>query len=193
MNIVLIGYRGTGKTSVAKLLSTILNMELVEVDRLITKRAKLSIPQIVERFGWDVFRDIESDVIKEVSLMDNCIIDTGGGVILREENVERLKENGIIFWLTADKEIIKERIRGSEDRPSLTGKKSFIDEIDEVLKEREPLYRAAADWRIKTDKSTIEGVCEEILKILLQQEDTDDFRDKLEKGLRMIEEIEQEC
>jgi len=130
VNIVLIGYRGTGKSSAAKLLSMALDMELMEMDLLIVKKAKLSIPQIVKKFGWDKFRDMESAVAKEISQRDNCVIDTGGGIVLREENVESLKDNGLVFWLKAGRETIIERIKNSEERPSLTGTKSFVEEVD---------------------------------------------------------------
>lgn len=192
MNIVLIGYRGTGKSSVSKLLSTILDMDLVELDRLIAKKARLSIPQIVERFGWDKFRDLESEVTREFSQKDNCVIDTGGGIILREENVENLKANGIIFWLRADKETIIERIKGGDERPSLTGTKSFLDEVEKVLKEREPLYQSAADWIIETDERNVEEVTTEIVKILLQVDELNDFKEMLEEGLKKLEEMQQE-
>lgn len=193
MNIVLIGYRGTGKSSVGKLLSAILDMELVEMDRLIVRKAGLSIPEIVKRSGWEVFRDIESEVAKEILQKDNCVIDSGGGVVLREENVECLKTNGLVFWLKAGKETIVARIKDSEERPSLTGTKSFVEEVEEVLKAREPLYQAAADWMIETDKKSVEEITAELVKIMLQLEDLDDFKERLEKGFRKIEEIEQEA
>jgi len=193
VNIVLIGYRGTGKSSVGKLLSAILDMELVEMDRLIVRKAGLSIPEIVKRSGWEVFRDIESEVAKEILQKDNCVIDSGGGVVLREENVECLKTNGLVFWLKAGKETIVARIKDSEERPSLTGTKSFVEEVEEVLKAREPLYQAAADWMIETDKKSVEEITAELVKIMLQLEDLDDFKERLEKGFRKIEEIEQEA
>jgi shikimate kinase len=192
MNIVLIGYRGTGKSSVGKLLSTVLEMELVEMDQVIIKKAKLSIPQIVKRYGWDTFRDMESEVVKEISQSDYCVIDTGGGVVLREENVECLKTNGLVFWLKAGKDTIIERIKDSVERPSLTETKTFLEEVEEILKEREPLYQAAADWIIETDGRSIEEVTAAIIKILLQVDELDDMKERVEEGLKKIEEIEQE-
>jgi shikimate kinase len=192
MNIVLIGYRGTGKSSVGKLLSAILNMELVEMDRLIVKKAKLSIPQIVERFGWDKFRDLESEVVSDISQKDNCVIDTGGGIILREENVEHLKANGLIFWLKANKETIINRIEDGGERPSLTGTKSFLEEVEEVLKAREPLYQSAADWVIETDERSIEEVSRDIINTLIRVDELEDLRGRLTEGLNKIEEMQQE-
>src|SRR5688572_32033850 len=90
MNIVLIGYRGTGKTSVGKLLAERLGRQLVSTDAEVVRRATLSISEIVKQFGWDRFRDLESDVCLELSGKDRLIIDTGGGIILRPRYVQSL-------------------------------------------------------------------------------------------------------
>jgi shikimate kinase len=163
MNIVLIGYRGTGKSSVGKLLSERLGWPVISTDAEIVRRASLSIPQIVERFGWDHFRDLESEVCRDLAGQDRLIIDTGGGVILRQQNVEALKANGVLFWLTADVATITQRISGDTGRPSLTGTKSFTEEVEEVLRERRPRYQAAADHVIGTDGRTVAQVAEEVL------------------------------
>ncbi len=163
MNIVLIGYRGTGKSSVGKLLAERLGYELVSTDAEVIRRTNLSIPDIVKRFGWDCFRDLESEVCLELSGKDRLIIDSGGGVILRQQNVDRLKANGVLFWLTAEVRTITERIGGDTQRPSLTGVKSFKDEIEEVLQERQPRYKAAADHIIQTDGRSLTQVEEAIL------------------------------
>lgn len=163
MNIVLIGYRGTGKSSVGKLLAERLGRELVSTDAEVIRRAKLAIPDIVKRFGWDRFRDLESEVCLELSGKDRLIIDSGGGVVLRQQNVDRLKANGVLFWLTAEVRTITERIGGDTQRPSLTGVKSFTDEIEAVLRERQPRYKAAADHVIQTDGRSLIQVAEAIL------------------------------
>jgi shikimate kinase len=163
MNIVLIGYRGTGKTTVGKLLAERLGRQLVSTDAEVIRRATLSIPEIVKQFGWDRFRDLESDVCLELSGKDRLIIDTGGGVILRQRNVDALKAKGTLFWLTAAVRTITERIGGDTQRPSLTGAKSFTDEVEEVLREREPHYNAAADHVIQTDGLSLAQVVDAIL------------------------------
>ena len=163
MNIVLIGYRGTGKTSVGKLLAGRLGRQLVSTDAEVIRRAALSVPEIVKQFGWDRFRDLESEVCLELGGKDRLIIDTGGGVILRHQNVDRLKANGVLFWLTAAVRTITERIGGDTQRPSLTGAKSFTDEVEEVLREREPRYKAAADHVIQTDGRSLVQVADAIL------------------------------
>ena len=144
-NIVPIGYRGSGKTRVAKALAKKLKMPLVCIDKEIERRSGLSVSDIVERYGWERFRDMESEMVREASQFTNCIIDPGGGVILREENVRNLKEKGIIFWLKTDIKTLRKRMKKDAPRPSLTGSKSPTDEIEEVLMEREPKYQAAAD------------------------------------------------
>jgi len=168
MNIVLIGYRGTGKTAVGKKLAGRLHRKLVRTDNLIVEKAGISIPKIVENYGWDTFRDIESEVAEEVGKMDNCIIDTGGGIILRKINVKNLKGKGMLILLKADVKTIVNRIKDSRERPSLTGSKSFTEEVEEVLKERSKRYEGAADYAIDTSRLTVDEVADTIINYLKQ-------------------------
>ena len=163
MNLILIGYRGTGKSTVGKVLAKRLDRELISTDKEIVKRAGRSIPEIVQEKGWEYFRDLESDVCRDLAGRDNLVIDTGGGAILRQGNVEALKRNGTLFWLTASVETIAGRIGGDTQRPSLTGAKSFIEEIEEVLRERTPKYQAAADHVLSTDGRSIQQLASTIL------------------------------
>lgn len=163
MNIVLIGYRGAGKSSVGLHLAQRLDRELVSTDAEIIRRIDRSIPEIVQQFGWEHFRDLESAVCRELAGKDGLIIDTGGGAILRQENVDCLKANGVLFWLTAEVRTIAERIGGDTQRPSLTGIKSFIEEIEEVLRERLPRYETAADHVIRTDGCSVTEAAEAVL------------------------------
>lgn len=164
MNLVLIGYRGTGKSSVGMVLARRLHRDVVSTDAEVVKRAKLSIPEIVKQFGWDHFRELESAVCRDVAEQDQLVIDTGGGVILRPENVKVLRRTGTLVWLTATVETITRRIGGDTQRPSLTGAKSFTEEIREVLVERTPRYEAAADYVIQTDGASTAEVAERILE-----------------------------
>ena len=166
MNIVLIGYRGTGKSTVGKVLATRLGRELVSTDKEIVKRAGRSIPEIVAEHGWEHFRYLESQVCKDLAGRDNLVIDTGGGAILRQENVDAFKRNGTLCWLTASVNTIANRIGGDTQRPSLTGKKSFVEEIQEVLEERIPKYQAAADHIVPTDGRSIKQLVENLLSAL---------------------------
>jgi shikimate kinase len=163
MNIVLIGYRGTGKSTVGKVLAAHLGRAVVSTDAEVVKRARQPIPQIVAQHGWEHFRDLESEVCRELSGREGLVIDTGGGAILRPQNVECLKKTGTLFWLTASVETIIKRIGGDTQRPSLTGTKSFIEEIQDVLRERTPKYQAAADHVVSTDAQSIDQVVKTIL------------------------------
>jgi shikimate kinase len=151
MNLVLIGYRGTGKSTVAGLLAKKLAMEVVSLDQEIVRHAGRPIPEIVAAQGWPHFRDIESEITRRFSERDNIIIDAGGGVILGEENVKNLRRNGTLFWLRASVPAIVARIEGGTQRPALTAGKSFTEEVEDVLRERTPLYEAAAHHQVDTD------------------------------------------
>lgn len=163
MNIVLIGYRGTGKSTVGRLLADRLGRSLVSTDAEIVRQAGQSIPDLVKQYGWEHFRDLEAEVCRELASQDSLIIDTGGGIILRQENIDRLRANGRLFWLNADIPTIIKRIGRDTQRPSLTGGKSFIDEIEEVLAERRPRYQAAADHQIDTTGRSPDQVIDEVL------------------------------
>ena len=165
MNIVLIGYRGTGKSVVAEILSEALKMKRIGMDAEIVNQAGLSIPEIVEKYGWDRFRDIETEVAVNVSQLDRVIADTGGGVIERPENIEALKNNGIIFWLKASVDIIVSRIKSGTERPALTQGKSTTEEVAEVLEKRTQKYSSAAQYEIDTDNSTPDQVADRIIEI----------------------------
>ena len=98
-NIVLIGMPGSGKTTVARLLAKRLGKRGEDIDSLVAKKAGMSIKEIVEKFGWDHFRDLESDMVREVSEQNGAVISTGGGIITRSENIETVKKNGLCIFL----------------------------------------------------------------------------------------------
>lgn len=165
MNLVLVGYRGTGKSTVGNMLAERLGMRYVSMDVEITKKANMSIPEIVAQYGWDKFRDLESDLARELAGQDSLVIDTGGGVIERQENVKDLRINALVFWLKASVNTITSRIQGGTTRPALTSGKTFIEEVAEVLEIREPKYRAAAHHEIDTDDATPSQVADTIVEI----------------------------
>lgn len=156
MNVVLIGYRGTGKSTLARLLARRLDFEYLGLDDEIVRRAGKTIPEIVEAEGWDAFRDLESEVVRESSARDRCVLDTGGGVVLRDENLRHLERGGVVFLLVSEIADIVKRIQGDTQRPSLTGARSFTEEVEEVLRERQPKYRAAAQHVVDTSRLTPE-------------------------------------
>ena len=169
MNIVLIGYRGSGKTVVAELVAKRLRMQCIATDARIVERAGMPIPEIVEKHGWPTFRDLESEQAREVAGLDNVVIDTGGGIVERPENVEPLRANGIVIWLKASVDTIVSRIQGGTERPSLTGGKSFTEEVAEVLERRIPKYRSAAQYEVDTDQLTPEQVADRVIEISMAE------------------------
>ncbi len=168
MNIVLIGYRGTGKSVVGHLLARKLNRETFSMDAEIVKKAGMPIPEFVEQNGWPKFRDLETEVAQELAECDNIIVDCGGGVIERPENIPALRTNGVIFWLQASADVVVSRIVGGTERPALTEGKTFTEEVEEVLDRRTPLYSEAAQHIINTDDMTPDQVADSILAICNQ-------------------------
>jgi len=169
MNIVLIGYRGTGKSEVGAIIADRLKMECIGMDEQIVQRAGMSIPEIVEKFGWTRFRDMETAVAMNLSTRDHLIIDTGGGVIERPKNIIALQKNAVIFWLKASVGVIVSRIQDGTQRPALTDGKTFTEEVAEVLGQRMPKYENAAQYEIDTDRLTSEQVAGRIIEIRQNQ------------------------
>ena len=165
MNLVLIGYRGTGKSTVAERLATRLGWKAISTDAHVVEKAQRLIPDIVASDGWEHFRNLETEVCLALKDHDHLVIDTGGGLILRPENVEALKPNSLIFWLTATVSTITRRISDDTQRPALTAGKTFVEEIQDVLTERTPKYQAAADHIIATDDLSPEEIASRILTI----------------------------
>ena len=165
VNLVLIGYRGTGKSTVAELLATRLGWKAVSTDAQIVEKAQMKIPDIVASHGWEHFRDLETEVCLTLKDQDRLVVDTGGGIILRPDNMEALKPNGLVFWLTAEVSTMTRRISEDTQRPALTSGKTFLEEIQEVLIERTPKYQAAADHVIATDDLSPEEIASHILTI----------------------------
>jgi shikimate kinase len=168
MNIVLIGYRGTGKSVVGHLLARKLNRETISMDEEIVKKVGMPILEFVEQNGWPKFRDLETEVAQELTERDNIIVDCGGGVIERPENISALCTTGVIFWLQASVDVVVSRIAGGTERPALTEGKTFTEEVEEVLERRTPLYSEAAQHIINTDDMTPDQVADSILAICNQ-------------------------
>lgn len=165
MNIVLIGPRGCGKSAVAHELSALTGRIVMSSDAELERKAGATIAAFVDQYGWDAFRDFESEVIAEIATLDNIIIDTGGGAVLRQENVDALRARGRTFWLRAPVETLAQRIQHDTNRPSLTGAKSFVDEIAEVVAARTPIYAAAADHALDTEARSAAEVAREVLDL----------------------------
>ncbi|MFV1965591.1 MAG: shikimate kinase [Pirellulaceae bacterium] len=169
MNVVLVGYRGTGKSAVAERLGKQLGLQVVCLDTEIERVAGKQIPEIVEERGWPGFRDLEEDVVRTFAARDGLVIDCGGGVVEREANFELLRSAGSVFWLQASTAAIVHRIQGDDQRPSLTGTKSFTDEVAEVLERRTPLYQRLGHFTVETDNRTVAEVADRIRERLARQ------------------------
>ncbi len=165
MKIVLIGYRGTGKSVVGALVAQYLQLSCVGMDAEIVNRAGIPIPEIVEKYGWPTFRDMESEVAWDLAARDHMVIDTGGGVIERAENIVALQKDAVVIWLKASVATIVSRIQGDTQRPSLTGGKSFTEEVEAVLAGRVSKYKQAAQYEIDTDQLTPEQVADRVCRI----------------------------
>lgn len=152
---------GTGKTEVGKELSRLLDMKLIDVDTEIEKSRKLTINDIFKKFGEPRFREIETEMIKNLSEKKNIIISTGGGAVLKQENMNALRKNGVIVCLTASPETILKRTSRNSDRPLLQVENP-LKKIKELLNFRKPFYEKA-DIIINTNDKTPLQIAEEII------------------------------
>lgn len=162
-NISLIGFMGTGKSTVAQYLHEVYGMELVEMDEQIAAQEGMSIPEIFDTYGEAYFRNLETKLLIELQNTENTVISCGGGVPMREENVREMKKGGKVVLLTASSETILKRVEDSDDRPLLNGNKNK-EFIEEMLEKRRGKYESAADITIQTDGKTVEEICREILE-----------------------------
>jgi shikimate kinase len=167
MNIFLIGYRCTGKTTVGKALARRLGWPFVDTDRMVVETAGTSIARMVDEKGWPFFREQERHALQALSADDRQVVATGGGVILDYRNVSVMRKSGTVVLLTADRKTIAARMLADDAtggcRPSLTDQ-GLIKEITSVLGERRPLYEKAADFVIDTNRKTIEAICDRIIE-----------------------------
>jgi shikimate kinase len=162
-NIALIGFMGTGKTVVGKLLAKKLGKQFVEMDRLIERRVGKPIPEIFQEDGEIAFRELEIDVTRDISKNRNSVIACGGGIVLNKINIDRLRESSIIIYLTASPEIILERTTTTTNRRPLLDVPDPDLRIRELLEFRKPFYERAADITIDTSGLGIHAVADQII------------------------------
>lgn len=171
--LYLIGYRCTGKSAVGRSLAYQLKWAFCDTDRLIKQHIDTTIKEFFDMEGEDPFREIEADMLNETIDLPEAVISTGGGIILRDENRQLLSENGVVIWLRAEPDTIRERMVDDEqtedERPALSGT-SPVEEVEEVLDERKDLYDEAADYSISTDELSPGSVAEYILDELQPDE-----------------------
>ena len=165
-HLFLTGYRGTGKSTVAKLLGNALSLPVWDSDREIETRSNSTIKAIFERHGETAFRDLEEAVVRDLSSGETAIIALGGGAILRESTRKTILETGLCVWLIASPRTLLKRIRsdaGSRDtRPALTTEQSDLREIETLLNARVPLYQQASDFEISTESADCDALAPQI-------------------------------
>ena len=168
-SIALIGYRGTGKTTIAQQLALQVGYDWIDADVEVELRAGKSIAEIFAESGEEVFRDLESAVVHDLCQKESTILALGGGAVLREENRQSLLSCQAVVWLKASVETILSRISGdpttADRRPNLTNQGGRT-EIEELLAVREPIYRACATLEVDTDNKSPAAIAEEIVTAL---------------------------
>lgn len=172
-NLVLIGYRATGKTSVGARLAEALHRPFVDLDQVLVREAGRSVADIVAQGGWAEFRRLEKELVARYRDARGLVLATGGGVVLDPDNVAALRENGILIWLVADPAAIQARLAQDQprdaNRPSLTGEDT-VREVLEVLEARAPLYQAAAQMSVDTTHRSVAQVVKLVLAALTSKE-----------------------
>lgn len=167
-NLVLIGFMGSGKSTVAKCLRRIYGMEIVEMDREIERQEGMTISEMFAKKGEEYFRNLETQLLISLQSKKNVIISCGGGAPLRERNVREMKKNGKVILLTATPETVLERVKHSRRRPLLEGNMN-VEYIEALQEKRRVKYVQAADFVIATDGKTIEQIGREIVERLEEE------------------------
>lgn len=160
-NIVLIGFMGTGKTAVGKRLAAILNMDFYDTDQEVEAVTGMSITQLYNKFGEVRFISEENLAVKRLAQRDNCVIATGGGVVLNKENIELLQEKGILICLMARIDVVYERVKRRNNRPILK-KGDIYNNILKLNEERQELYKCA-DIQIDTSDMEFSEIIDKII------------------------------
>ncbi len=167
MNLFLIGYRCSGKTTVGKSIADALNWAFVDADAMLVEACGKSIKDIIATDGWNSFRRMERSTLKQICIADRQVVATGGGVVLDTANVAAMKSSGQVIWLVATAATIRERMRADENttefRPALSDKGTLA-EIEDLLAERRPHYERASDFVIQTDGMPIDEIVQKIIK-----------------------------
>ena len=167
MNLFLIGYRCSGKTTVGKAIAETLDWDFVDADILLTAACGKSIKEIIDTEGWASFRRMERSTLEQICAKQRQVVATGGGVVLDAANIETMKSSGQVVWLVATAATIHSRMRADNNtehmRPALT-QKGTLAEIDELLAERRPHYERVSDFFVRTDKMSIDEIVRKIIK-----------------------------
>jgi shikimate kinase len=168
-NIVLIGFMGTGKTAVGRILARRLGFKFVDTDEEVESVTGKAIPEIFKCYGVVRFRSEETAVIKKLSAYKGLVVATGGGAVLNPENVWALKRNGIMVLLRSSPEVIYSRVKSNRDRPLLAGPGDLLQQIKSLMAEREEAYRKSADLEVASEDESKAEVAAKIIKMLKER------------------------
>lgn len=181
--ILLVGYRGVGKTTIGRQLAKSYGFTFLDTDEEIMRRRGASVADIVAAEGWQAFRRYEREVLQSLRNLTGTVVASGGGAVVHQEVWQELRGKGVVFWLTAAVEVLQERLRYDRSspgqRPSLTGS-GMEEEIADLLKVRNPLYRQTAHHCIDTGGKEVPEIVKEIEGVLkglttLQPDNKKDF------------------
>ena len=175
-NIAMIGFMGTGKTAVGELLAEKLDMKFVEMDWIIERQAGKSIPEIFRDEGEIAFREFEIAAAKQLAVGIHCVIACGGGIVLNKINIDRLKERGVVIYLTASPEAILRRTSSEAGTRPLLTVDNPAQTISELMKYRKPYYDRAADITVNTTRLSINGAAEQIIRKLKEDASLDFYK-----------------
>ena len=176
-NIVLIGFMGAGKSTIAGELKDKLEMDRVEMDQMIVEKQGMSISEIFDEYGEAYFRNLESNTLIELQKRKQTIVSCGGGVVMREENTDHMKKNGRVVLLTAKPETIYERVKDSDERPILNDHMN-VEFISSLMDKRKERYEAVADITVATDGKNVTQICEEIISKLIALDNAKEEQEK---------------
>ncbi len=175
-SVFLIGYRATGKTTIGRLLSRTLGVPFHDTDALVEEALGHSIAECFERQGEAVFREREAACLEELcDALESggpAVVSTGGGIVLRDSNVRRMRDSGLVVWLRSDPATIRRRLENDpatrSSRPALAGR-TAVEEVEEVLRSREPLYRGASHAEVITDAGDSPERCARSIAKLVEE------------------------
>lgn len=165
-NVLFIGMRGSGKTSVGRILAERLGKKFVDMDIYLEKKHGQKVRDIVLENGWEYFRKLESEACEEISSQKNIVISSGGGIVIDQKNMEMFKNDSVNILLKAEPALLSARIRTDRNRPELSTQPTLLGELAEVWKKRKELYYSSADFIIDTSKNTPQAIADEIIRKL---------------------------
>jgi len=166
MNIYLVGFMGSGKSTVGRLIAQKLNLQFVDIDKEIEKEQKMCIPDIFSKKGEPFFRELEKEKIQQLTQKDGYVISTGGGLGANPENMKTMKKNGYVVWLDTSLEEVLKRCKNDTDRPLLN---QPLEKVEKLYEDRKEVY-SQAHFKVKTDSKTPEEIAEEVVKWISSQE-----------------------